>query len=383
MTRLGLRTVFLLIGTGLALSLGLLDATVIILIHQSDSLPMWAVTLFSAVIVVVPLLVVGLLPVVRTIEGAAAHTLLQAEMPDGIPEPARSWPQRWRTFLWVMLHLIAGGVISAAVMAIIAVSGWWSLLIVAVTVVIGVVFIALFLTLIPYTFGASASERLVRLEQDLSRAVTRERIARELHDSIGHALSLITVQAAGARHVIDRDPGFIVSALNAIEEASGQAAADLDHALGLLREDQAKPTGPAPDLTDLPVLIQATGAAGLDIEWENRTIPVLPPILVSREAYRIVQEGLTNALRHSLDGTATLHLEYTEERLDILVENPAEHSVRSRGAQSSTAQVRHGRGLRGVAERVDALGGSFDAGLTAGYWRLRVRLPIHSGGTAA
>lgn len=374
--RWSLRGVFLLIGAGLALSLGLLVATAVVLLRESGAAPLWQVVAAGTIMTAVPVLVLGLLPVVRTIEGAAAQSLLQVGFPDGIPGPASTWSQRWRTLGWFALHLGSGAALSAGVMAAMVVPGWWRALTVAVTVLVSVGLLLALVGWAPHALGPSSAERLARAEQDLERAVERDRIAREIHDGVGHALSLVTVQAAAARRLLDRDPDFAVSALTAIEDASRDAAADLDHALGLLRGDSPTTTSPARDLTDLPVLVEATRAAGLAVVWDHDAGVGAggpePPLLVSREAYRIVQEGLTNALRHSSDRSATLFLERTSEQVRITVENPVDRGTRSRA----------GRGLRGMGERVGTLGGTLETGAADGHWRLVATLPAPGAGAS-
>lgn len=372
--RWSLRGVFLLIGAGLALSLGLLVASVVVLMHESGAAPMWQIVAVGAVMTGIPLAGLGLLPVVRTIEGAAAQSLLQVVLPDGIPGPSRTWSQRWRAFGWFVLHMVAGAVLSAGVMVALVVPGWWPAAVVLATLLVSVTCVAALTQWAPHALGPSSAERLARAEQDLERAVERDRIAREIHDGVGHALSIVTVQAAAARRVLDRDPAFAASALAAIEDASRDAAADLDHALGLLRGDTATATSPVRDLTDLPVLVEATRAAGLAVEWSPEAVNAAsdPPLLVSREAYRIVQEALTNALRHSSDRTVTLSLERTPEEVRITVENPVDPEVRSRS----------GRGLRGMEERVGTLGGTLETGVADGRWRLVATLPAPGAGVA-
>ena len=96
--------------------------------------------------------------------------------------------------------------------------------------------------------GPSYAERLERLEADAARATERNRIAREIHDSVGHALSVVTIQASAARKLIERDPGFAADALATIETASRRAAAELDDMLSLLRYETRSPAAPAPGL---------------------------------------------------------------------------------------------------------------------------------------
>jgi signal transduction histidine kinase len=216
--------------------------------------------------------------------------------------------------------------------------------------------------------GPSYAERLARLERDVSRASERNRIAREIHDSVGHALSLVTVQAAAARKVIARDPGFAEAALEAIERASRSAADDLDHMLGVLRDERDdRPRQPLPDLSSVDSLVTATRATGLEVEATvpDELLAALPPV-VSREAYRILQEGLTNAMRYASPRKATVTVTNADRELRLVVTNP----------MSASRAGRRGRGLRGISERVAALGGDLSAGPEQDRWRLSVRLPI-------
>jgi signal transduction histidine kinase len=204
----------------------------------------------------------------------------------------------------------------------------------------------------------------------VERAVARNRIAREIHDSVGHALSLVTVQAGAARKVIGHDPDFVVSALTAIETAARDAAADLDHVLGLLREDVPAEASPEPTLESLEHLVRATRAAGLAVDHDVEGDVTTVPTLVSREAYRIVQEALTNALKYSTDGTARLVVTRSDTALTVTLVN---RSLDQRSDQPVTS----GRGLRGIAERVQVLGGSYTASSVApDAWMLSATLPL-------
>ncbi len=362
-----LRIVFLLIGAALALALALLDATLIALLVVGTDVPIWAVVVVGAILVVVPIVGIGLVPAMRTIEGAAVQALLDVDLPGGAPGPAHSWPQRRRTLGWFTLHLLAGAVLVAAVMATIAFgTGWIVVPMLAGLVVVAVGLSELLARAAPRMLGPAPAERVALLERDVERAVARNRIAREIHDSVGHALSLVSVQAGAARKVIAHDPDFAVSALTAIETAARDAAADLDHVLGLLREDVPAEAAPAPDLDSLEHLVRATRAAGLTVTHEVHGDVASVPSLVSREAYRIVQEGLTNALKYAGDGTARLDVTRTDAELTVTVVNP----------RSGEQAPGSGRGLRGVAERVQALGGSFSAAAADDTWVLAASLPL-------
>ena len=194
--------------------------------------------------------------------------------------------------------------------------------------------------------GPSSAERLERLEADAARANERNRLAREIHDSIGHALSLVTVQASAARKLIGRNPGFAEEALETIETTSRRAVADLDHLLGLLRQEPPRgaPPAPAPDLASLGGLITAARSAGLTVEQATSGDLSRLPVLVSQEAYRIVQEGLTNALKYSADGTAVLSMSLRTGTLEIQLTNPAAAlapRVTVAGCGASVSALRH------------------------------------------
>ncbi|NYJ02661.1 signal transduction histidine kinase [Nocardioides thalensis] len=366
--RIVLRVVFVLIGAALALAIAILDVTIIALLVEDSGLPFWTLAAFGAVVVVVPLCALGLIPAMRTVEGVAATSLLGVDLP-GALEPARTSAQRGRTLAWFVLHVLAGSVVVAAVAGAVVVTG----LLVA-PLLLGALIVAALLgaglaRIAPRLLGPSYGERLALLERDMDRAVERNRLAREIHDSVGHALSLVTVQAGAARRVLDTDRTFAVNALEAIEQAARDAAADLDHVLGLLREDGDTRHLPAADLGALDALVRATRAAGLDLEHRSpRPLGELPGV-VSREGYRVVQEALTNALRYSADSTATLSLVRDDGRLLIEVENPVD-------AGRPSGRPREGHGLRGISERVQALGGSLVAGPVDGRWRTTATIPV-------
>lgn len=366
-----LRVVFVLIGSGLALSFGLLDVTVIASLVTAEAVPVWAVVVIGVVLVLTPIVGFGLVPAARSIEATAAESLLGVGFAEGTPGPATDWQQRRRSLGWFTCHLLAGTfVVALIVLAIQVGHPIWTTLLLAAAVLAAFVLGHVLAVLAPSLLGPSYAERLARLEHDVTRATERNRIAREIHDSIGHALSLVTVQAAAARTVIAHDPDFVEGALRAIEQASRSAVADLDHLLGLLREDGRQQRHPAPDLSALEALVAATRATGLAVE---STVPAdLPgalPVAVSREAYRIVQEGLTNAMRYAEPRHATVTVDAGARELQLRVTNPS----------TAPRRDRRGRGLRGISERVAALGGDMDAGFDEGLWALTVRLPIAGG----
>ena len=361
-----LRVVFVLVGAALALALGIVDFTVLALVAGAGT-PAWLVALIGIVLIGGPLMA-GVIPAVRQVEGVAAQSLLAVQFRDGPPGPAAGWEQRRRTLAWFLLHLLTGALVVAAVVGLIALSGgWWTIPAVAATL-LGILLAGRLLArLAPVLLGPSYAERLERLRADAARATERTRIAREIHDSIGHALSLATVQASAARKLIGRDPAFVESALETIETTTRRAVADLDHVLGLLRDDTQLPEErtAAPDLGSLGGLLAAAQTAGLTVASAVSGELSRLPLLVSREAYRIVQEGLTNALKYSTDATVTLEVSFGGGTLDIRLANPA----------GQRRAARTGRGLRGIGERATTLGGTTTAGARDGRWTLCVVIP--------
>jgi signal transduction histidine kinase len=181
------------------------------------------------------------------------------------------------------------------------------------------------------------------------------------------------LQAGAAARLLDTDPEFARRALTAIEETGRTALEDLDHVLGLLREDMSART-PQRTLADLGGLFEQTRSAGVEVDARIGDLADIPPV-VSREAYRIVQEGLTNALRHAGKVRVTVHIGVRASRLELELTNPA--------GETAPARAGGGRGLRGIRERVTILGGRMSAGAGDGSWRVFVAIPVvRSGGTA-
>ncbi|WP_167154109.1 histidine kinase [Streptomyces sp. MBT27] len=227
---------------------------------------------------------------------------------------------------------------------------------------------ALLARLAPVLLGPSPADRLAAAEQRAVELAVRNRLARELHDSVGHALSAVTLQASAARRVLDSDPAFVREALAAIEETTRRTVDELDSVLGLLRRDDGDPGAPdlaTPGLAALEGLLSRTG---LDVAYTLEGDPSRVPELVSREAYRIVQEGLSNALRHGARSPVTLHVAVSERELTMTMEN-------SWSGAAPVVRPGGGHGLRGMAERAALLGGRASAGPDGGVWRLDARLP--------
>jgi signal transduction histidine kinase len=353
--------------------------------------------LIHAAVVLVSLvgsiMVTGLVPAVRVMEGTVAREML------GVPETlgdGRPWPARLRTSGWFTGHLLAGGAMGvlslglpAAVIALFTLPfrkhgygfvlftvrpGWTAIWLPVSGLVLLVAFGyaiagagALTVRLAPVLLGPSSVDRLAEAERRATTLAERNRLARELHDSVGHALSVVTVQAGAAARVLDTDAGFARRALAAIEESARRALEDLDHVLGLLREETAS-TAPQRTLRDLDGLLRTTRMAGVEIDARVEGEPAQLPAAVSREAYRIVQEGLTNALRHAGKVPVTLRLTVLNERLEVEMVNPL-------GARGD-GHAGGGRGLPGIRERVSVLRGQMSAGPGDGDWRVSVTIPL-------
>ncbi|WP_371525029.1 sensor histidine kinase [Streptomyces sp. NBC_01283] len=201
----------------------------------------------------------------------------------------------------------------------------------------------------------------------------RNRLAHELHDSIGHTLTAATIQAAVAGEVLCVDPVAARAALRSIEESTRAALEDLDYVLGVLREEKAG-TAPARTLADLPELLDRLRHAGAVVEPELSGDYAQVQGTLSRAAYRILQEGLTNALRHGEGGPIRVKVAAASDSLELDVVN------RTGGAGSGTspdAFPTSGHGLPGLLERVRLLHGDIEAGPDGPeHWRLAVRLPV-------
>lgn len=393
--------VHLMLGAVILLPYVLLTASfAIVLATEPQELP-WVMVLLvvALVIAIAPAFMAG----VRSLEISAAREVLGADVP--LPTGTVSAATRMRSALWFVVHLISGGALATALLIAVPtglvfivqqfgsqteivdtsqlgfLSGldpWW-LVLVGVALLIAIPYATAaagvgLRRLAPILLGPSPEERIASLEAQARGLAERNRLARELHDSVGHALTITTVQAAAARQVGESDPAFVARALTAIEEAGRTAMADLDHVLGLLRAGEASATAPQRGLADLPRLIEETRAAGTTISSDLAPDLDAVPAVVSREGYRIVQEALTNAIRHARGAPVYLVVDRSSSGLRIQVTNPLSTSMQELETASSAAEL-GGRGLTGMAERVRVLGGKLDAGQGDGQWRVAALLP--------
>jgi signal transduction histidine kinase len=222
---------------------------------------------------------------------------------------------------------------------------------------------------------ALRAEREADRERRLAVAEERARIARDLHDSAGHAINVIAVHAGAARLGHHQDPDRSLRVLATIEELARRTVDEIDQIVGTLRDDDRATTDgrvePPPGLTSIDTLVAHHASTGLDINLSTSGAPRTLATTVDQAAYRVLQEALTNAARHG-EGTAWIDLAFGEHTLDLTVVN----SVRDNGV----ARPGGGHGLIGMRERVAMLGGSLDARCANGAFRLQAHLPYGAHG---
>jgi signal transduction histidine kinase len=351
-------------------------------------------------------LIIGLVPpflrVTRSLEISAARLLLDVDLPAAPEGTTPTLETRIRAALWFGLHLIMGGLVASGILVAVPLAAaavvqrldvgsfgfyhsplpgpWQSLfgvLLLGALAVAVSAFGRLAAMMAPVLLGPSAQEQIAALQAEARRLAERNRLARDLHDSIGHTLTVTVLQAAAARELLDTDLEFARRALTAIEETSRDAVENLDHALGVLRGQPAGPTASAPTLDDVAALVSAARRAGVAIQADVPAGFAQVPDVVSQEGYRIVQEGLTNAARHAGSAPVTLTVQVSAGQLAITVLNPVP-AAPPEPTDSGRGRER-GRGLVGMRERVGLLDGTMTTGYAHGQWRVSVRLPIHGG----
>jgi signal transduction histidine kinase len=217
---------------------------------------------------------------------------------------------------------------------------------------------------------AEAAER--DREQAAERAVQEERvrIARELHDVVAHSVSVMVVQAAAAHRIIDRDPERSAEALGVIEHTGRTALEELRRLLGVLREEGTAETVPQPSADDVPALVERCRDAGLEVSLQ--VVGARPDLSAgaSLAVYRIVQEALTNVMKHAGPARAAVSIRYGAE---VAIEV----SDDGRGPRCDPDLSSSGQGLIGMRERVELYGGSLDVGpRPGGGFRVRVSVPV-------
>lgn len=389
-----LRTAWLFLGAAIGLAAILLAVSLAAVLDPYVPGDGW--TLYP--VCLAPFALLGLLPGVRDLEVTAARAMLGVTAELVVPsEPTAQ--HRTRSAVWAVLHLVLGlaaavalvGVVPGAVA--IAVSGvrhepvtvgGWDL---PVTTAVGALALGLALAAAagllarglgllaaraaPAFLGPTAQDRLELAEVRLAAEAEHTRLARDLHDGIGHALTIIVVQAAAGRRVLAQEPATAARALGGVEDTARDALAELDAMLAVLRDPGERP-GPEPGVDRLPVLVDAHRAAGLAVDADLGDLGPLSPVL-SGTVYRVVAEGLANAQQHAGAGPVTLRVAGAPGAVSVVVDNPRPVATRGR--------VSGGRGLVGVRERVAVLGGTVEAGPQDGVWRLRAVIPVPSRST--
>jgi signal transduction histidine kinase len=399
-----LRWLHLIIGGALLMPYFLVGTVVVSMYNRDgnafNSLPL-QLTAFAYALPMAA--VTGLFPLARPLSVAAVRALCGVPAEQLADGPARTRQARVRTAGWFTLHLALGAVISGMTLALtpfavtvmtlpflssvrnsavldlpreltrpwaLALAPFAGLAMLVAMAGCAAAAGALLARRAPVLLGPTPDDRLAAAERRAADLAVRNRLARELHDSVGHALSAVTLQAGAARRVLDSDPDFVREALTAIEETTRRTVGELDSVLGLLRqEDEGEDglTGPALDALD-----GLLARCGVPVSYVIRGDPGTVPAVVSREAYRIVQEGLSNALRHG--GRAApveLRITVRDKELAITLDNPL-------SGRAPVVRPGGGRGLRGIAERAVLLGGSAEAGPhDDDRWRLTARLPLH------
>jgi signal transduction histidine kinase len=217
--------------------------------------------------------------------------------------------------------------------------------------------------------------RAVVLERDREQrareavAEERSRIARELHDVVAHGVSVMTLQAQGGARMLDSEPEESRRAFAAIEETGRRSLVEMRRLLGVLRRNEDLPLSPQPSLSQLEELIEQVRSAGLSVNVVREGDPRDLPPGIDLSAFRILQEALTNALKHAGPTHAKVLVRYGERELELEVADSGD------GAVGNDADGGHG--LVGMRERVSVFGGELEAGTRPeGGYLLRVRLPL-------
>ncbi|MER5220989.1 sensor histidine kinase [Streptomyces flaveus] len=342
------------------------------------------------------LLPLGLIPAVRLGEGVQAQLLLtpgERGAPDAAitVAPSATWRDRLRTVVWLEIRM-ALGVVAMGVcvwLPVLAVDltrvsfghvpddnpllpisePHWAYALLAPLALIAlyavVVGLGELITVIARRLlGPSAAERVAALEERTERLLERTRIARELHDSIGHALTVAVVQAGAARAA--GDPEFTDRALGAIEDTGRAALEDLERVLGVLRESE-RPASRRPTLAEADRLLESARTSGAKVDAEVTGALETVPGPVSREGYRILQESLTNVLRHAGSVPVRVRIAVEDQALSLEVRNPLTAAISGPG---------RGSGLRGIRERAALLGGRARTGPDDGDWQVHAELPL-------
>ena len=390
--REALRVAWLMVGAAIGLAAALLLTGLAQVLGRGDDVA----EVVATVVLLLPVALLGLLPGVRDLEVTAARTLLGVRTELVLPERPTAAHRR-RTCLTVVVHLVLGlaaglllvGGLPALAATVLAqvrgepidVAGWTiapppGMLGVLLTLV-GTALVLLLTSalgrlsarLVARLLGPSTEDRLEVALSRLEAEAAHTRFARELHDGIGHALTVIGLQAAAGRRVLEVDPRRTAAALGTIEETARGALGELDDLLGSLRSG-AVVRETAPGLDRVDALVDTFRHGGMTVESDVGALPWLPQ-LTSVTAYQVLAEGLTNAARHAGPGPVRLCLRTTPAALRVQVVSPLPGS----SAEGRAVPSVRGLGLTGLRERVLLLGGTATAGPDGSSWVLTAELP--------
>lgn len=221
-----------------------------------------------------------------------------------------------------------------------------------------------------WALGPGADELVQAATERAELAEQQIRIDQELHDSIGHMITMNIIQAGAGAHVFDTDPEFARQALKTIEERGRAAMGELDRIIAVIRGDQPETRAPLPGIADIGRLIEESRTAGMDVSYEAEFPQA--PAAVGRAAFTVVREALTNAARHAPGAPVSVRIAQDADALGIEVVN---------GKPSAGAHLPHGgggRGLSGIRDRITLLGGRSSAGPEKGGFAVRALLPLQA-----
>ncbi|MFD6091131.1 sensor histidine kinase [Oerskovia sp. NPDC060338] len=389
--------VFLVVGGVVAGAYGLLGAGFLQMFAEPRTATPTTVVL--AIVATILAAVPPFLAPVRAVEVLAVRTLLDVDVP--VPSGRPGAAARWRGAAWFALHLLLGLVVVAVLLAVVPLvldlvlsvfgepfvdPGWLTGVLeseaarvaLALLVLLALPYAvvgarAVLRAAAPVLLGPDQSERIAELEAQAARLTARNRLARDVHDGVGHALTITVLQAAAASRTLETDPQASRRALEAIEETGRHALAELDDLLRRLRDPRSDASAEHDD--DVAMLVKHARAAGAHVTLRLVGEVGRAPLTVTREIYRIAQESLTNALRHAPG--APIHVRVVRaDDLRIEVRHPW-------SSPPGGASGRRGRGLAGMEERVTALGGTLFAGSDGGAWVVRASLPLGAHGAAS
>jgi signal transduction histidine kinase len=236
---------------------------------------------------------------------------------------------------------------------------------------------------VPWLIGRAAARQaqltaqLVASRRELAQQQLldeRRRIARDVHDFVGHGLAAVMLQITSARHVLRRDPAAAEEALRSAEEVGRRSMRELRRTVGLLRSDnEAAVAPPLPSAAEIPELVDHARAGGLSVQLRTRGDLSLIAPSVGVALYRIAQEALANAAQHAPRARTELGIEVADGRASLVAETTGPTTA---GPTREPGRARYG--LVGMRERATALGGEFAAGPTPEGWRVSCRLPLEA-----